>query len=59
MLGGLKRSLDEFRADPEAAAKLLRVGESKRNEQLDPIEHAGWTALCIAILNLDEALTKE
>jgi hypothetical protein len=59
LLDGLKRSLDDFRAHPEAADKLLKVGESKRNERLDPIEHAGWTSLCIAILNLDEALTKE
>ena len=59
LLTGLKRSLDEFRADPRAAADLLKVGESKRNEKLDPIEHAGWTALCLAIMNLDEALNKE
>ncbi len=42
-----------------AAQKLLSVGESKRDETLDSVEHAAYTALCSAILNLDEALTKE
>jgi len=49
----------QFRDDPDAAQKLLAVGESKRDEKLDPNEHAAWTALCQLILNLDEALTKE
>jgi len=26
---------------------------------LAPVDHAAWTALCSAILNLDEALVKE
>ncbi len=59
LLAGLERSRAQFRAAPDEAAKLLAVGESPRNEALDPIEHASWTALCLAILNLDEALTKE
>jgi hypothetical protein len=54
----LDRQLELYRADPQAAAKLLAVGESKRNELLDAPEHAAWTMLCSAILNLDEALTK-
>ncbi|MFO0945466.1 MAG: PSD1 and planctomycete cytochrome C domain-containing protein [Planctomycetota bacterium] len=49
----------EFRSDPDAAAKLLSVGESKRDESLDATEHAALTALCNSLLNLDEALCKE
>jgi hypothetical protein len=49
----------QFSEDKDAAPKLLAVGESKRDESLDPNEHAAWTALCQLILNLDEALTKE
>ncbi len=49
----------EFAADPAAAQKLLAVGESPRDPSLDAVEHAAWTAVCLAILNLDEALTKE
>jgi hypothetical protein len=46
-------------ADRAAALKLLTVGESKRDESLDPTEHAVWTSLCLMLLNLDETVTKE
>lgn len=59
LLAGLARTKTQFAADLPAAAKLLSVGESKRNEQLDAVEHAAWTALCLALLNFDEAVTKE
>jgi len=51
--------LDVFRADPEAALALLAMGESGRDETLDPAEHATWTVLASMILNLDETLTRE
>ncbi len=47
------------RFDPESARRLLAVGESRRDPSLDPVEHAAWTMVASAILNLDEALTKE
>jgi hypothetical protein len=59
LLGGLKRLRGEFAARPDDAKKLLKVGESKRDEALDPAEHAAWTSLCLSILNLDEAVTRE
>ncbi len=59
LLAAVIRSRGEFQADPDAAMKLLAIGESKRNEQLDSIEHAVWTSLALAVMNLDEALTKE
>jgi hypothetical protein len=59
LLAALIRVKRDFNADPGAARKLLSVGESKRDEKLDVIEHAAYTAVCTAILNLDEALTKE
>jgi hypothetical protein len=59
LLAGLDRLRKQYRADPGAAKKLLAVGESKRNEKLDPAEHAAVTGLCLTVLNLDEALTKE
>ena len=49
----------QFRADPAAVGKLLAVGESKRDDRLDAIGHAAWTALCQLVLNLDETITKE
>lgn len=59
LASSVERLKREFAADPAAAAKLLSVGESKRNESLDPIEHAAYMALASAVLNLDEALNKE
>lgn len=59
MLAAIQRSRGEFKADLDAARKLIAVGESKRNEQLDLVEHAAWTSLTMAVMNLDEALTKE
>ncbi len=54
-LGKLKTQ----QSDRAAAVKLLTVGESKRDESIDAIEHAAWTSLCLMLLNLDEAVTKE
>jgi mono/diheme cytochrome c family protein len=48
----------QFGADKDAALKLLKVGESPRDEKLDAVEHAAWASLCSLLLNLDEALTK-
>lgn len=48
-----------FQNDRDAAAKLLQVGESKRNADLDAAEHAAFTSLCNLLLNLDEAISKE
>jgi hypothetical protein len=59
LLASVDRVRRQFAADPAAAKKLLAIGESKRDERLDAVEHAAYTALCSAILNLDEALTKE
>ena len=53
------RQLDAYRADAEAAKLLLGVGESPRDAALDPVEHAALTSVCLAIFNLDEALTRE
>jgi len=55
----LDRLKAEYAADVPAALKLLSVGESQRDGKLDPAEHAAYTALCLEVLNLDEAMTKE
>ena len=59
LLGSLERLAKEFGADPASAKKYLQNGEFKRNDKLDPVEHAAYAAVCLLILNLDEALTKE
>lgn len=55
----LDRQLEIFKADPEAAKKLLAVGPKLRQDKLDPAEHAAYTMLANLILNLDEFVTKE
>jgi hypothetical protein len=49
----------EFSRDSAGAEKFLANGESKPNEELNAMELATYTALCLAILNLDETLNKE
>jgi hypothetical protein len=51
--------LTKYQADKPAAEKLIAIGESKRNESLDPAELAAYTLVCNLILNLDEVVTKE
>jgi hypothetical protein len=48
-----------YQANVEAAKSLISVGASKRDESLNPAEHAALSAVCLAILNLDEALNRE
>jgi len=48
-----------YKSNPDSAKALLSVGAFKRDESLDPAEHAALSAVCLAILNLDEALTRE
>ena len=52
-------SLRHYQADAAAAKKLVSVGESERPAKLDVAQHAAWLCVCNALLNLDEALTKE
>jgi hypothetical protein len=62
-LAALQRTYKRQRAfygdDAEAAKRLVSVGESPRDEALDLADHAALSATCLAILNLDEALTRE
>jgi mono/diheme cytochrome c family protein len=48
-----------YAKNPDAARKLLSVGESPRDPRLAPAEHAAWTMVASAILNLDETITKQ
>jgi hypothetical protein len=53
-----QRQRTRFQTNPEAAAQLLATGESPRDEKLDPIQHAAWTAVANVILSLDETTTR-
>jgi hypothetical protein len=54
-----EKQLAIYQNDPEAAKALLSFGQTPRDESLDAPQHAALTAVCLAILNLDEALTRE
>jgi hypothetical protein len=62
-LAALRRAYDKqlalYQADRASATAALAIGESKRDESLDVAEHAALSAVCLAIMNLDEALTRE
>ena len=59
LLGRFGPLSKEYNANPDAVKKLLSAGESKRDESINPAEHAAYMALCTLLLNLDESLTKE
>lgn len=62
-LASLRRAYDKqlaiYQADPAAATEFLTVGAAPRDESLNAAEHAALSAVCLAVLNLDEALTRE
>jgi len=55
----LQEQLAHYRKNPEAAKKLVQAGSYPRPDGLDPVEHAAWTAIANALLNLDETITRE
>ncbi len=59
LLSIYKRQHIVFRGNKDAALKLLNVGESKRDENLDVTKLAALTAVANVILNMDETMTKE
>jgi hypothetical protein len=50
--------LANYAKNVEAAKKLIAVGESKPDPQLNPSELAAWTMVSNLILNLDEVMNK-
>ena len=58
LLGTLNDLLEDFRAEPDAAAELMTVGESVRDESLDLTELAAYASLANAVFCTDEAITR-
>ncbi len=54
----LDQHLAAYRADPAAAAALLKAGQAPPAAGLDPAELAAWTHLARVILNLHETITR-
>src|SRR5579884_2551013 len=59
LAAGLKKRLAHYRADRDAALKLVSVGDSPRDPKLDVSELAAYTITASVILNMDETITKE
>ena len=61
-LDELVRALEDqrayFESNPQEAIAVLSVGESKRNENLDTVDHAAYAVLANLIFNLSESITK-
>ncbi|HTU24883.1 MAG TPA: PSD1 and planctomycete cytochrome C domain-containing protein [Pirellulales bacterium] len=54
----LSQQLAAYRADPQAAAALVKTGNAPLAESLDPAELAAWTHVARVILNLHETITR-
>jgi hypothetical protein len=54
----LERQREHYRANAADARKLLQVGQAAAPPGVDVAELAAWTAVARAILNLDEAVTR-
>ncbi len=59
LLAGLQMRLTKYRAEPDAALKLVSTGDSPRDPKLDTAELAAYTLTASILLNLDETITKE
>lgn len=58
LLNLYQKTRDEYLSYPESAKELVEIGLSKAPVDADPVELASWTAVTRAILNLNEAITR-
>jgi hypothetical protein len=58
LLGAFNEELENFKKNPEAAGKLIAIGESKHDESINSAELAAWTIVASMLLNLDEVITR-
>jgi hypothetical protein len=54
----LQDQTKRFQQEPERAAKLIAIGEQKRDSSVDPVELAALTAVSQTIMNLDATVWK-
>lgn len=53
-----ENQLSHYQAHLEDAKLLLTIGDSKRDESLDPARHAAMTVVVQAVMNLDDVVAK-
>ena len=54
-----QRHFAHYSANGKDAERFLAVGASPRDASIPAPEHAAYATVCLSVLNLDEALTKE
>jgi hypothetical protein len=59
LLTGLARRREKYLKNPEAAKRLVGVGDTPMAANIDPVELAAYTLAANVILNLDEVVSKE
>ncbi|MBC8064016.1 MAG: PSD1 domain-containing protein [Chlorobia bacterium] len=59
LLRSLQRSKQAFNLDPAAAKQFLAQGDSPLPPNHNPTDLAALASVCLAIYNLDEAMTRE
>jgi Protein of unknown function (DUF1553)/Protein of unknown function (DUF1549)/Concanavalin A-like lectin/glucanases superfamily/Planctomycete cytochrome C len=59
LIRGLERYRKTFGADPEAAKRFIRNGDSPVDDALDPAELAAYQTVASVILNMSETITRE
>ena len=47
-----------YQQNPDAAGKLISIGESKPDPTVNPQQLAAWTMVSNLLLNLDETISK-
>ena len=54
----LEKHRNEYRADPEAVASLLSIGQAPQSSGHNASDLAAWTSLARVVLNLPEVITR-
>src|SRR5262245_34365234 len=54
----LARERSRYQSDEQLARAYLAAGESPRDEQIPPAEHAAWSQIAALLLNLSETVTR-
>ena len=54
-----RQHLAQYQADRAAAAALLKVGDAKPADDLQPAELAAWASVARVVLNLHETITRD
>ncbi len=54
----LQSHRSQYRSDPDAAKKLIAVGEKAPDSRFDASELAAWTSVTRTVLNLHETITR-